>query len=341
MTARSEPALARCSVSVVERKRVYPFNLALQGHTLALCPRRYLMSRLKLAFLFTAFTFFLLAISYPAQAQTHNSNTIYACYQKNSGELRKVSGPGQCRNSETEISWSISGVPGPQGAPGQSVTVASAPPGANCANGGLMLTDSSGNHFLCNGAPGAKGDQGEPGTPGASPVVTAEAAGANCASGGLKVTDASGAVSYVCNGSPGASGGSNLFITRTKSFNVPPDTTPTQIGVLNLPPGNYLVSAKATVRNFSANSPHMFCQFSVNDVFDGDSDIDMTVPVKGDTPFGTTQAYSLPSGGQVQFMCGQQTPLDPHTFQPLFTPQAILIFSGVLWATPVSAINVQ
>ena len=54
----------------------------------------------------------------PARAQTTNSNTIYACYHRNTGDLRKVSGPRQCKNSEIEISWSIGGIPGPQGPQG-------------------------------------------------------------------------------------------------------------------------------------------------------------------------------------------------------------------------------
>lgn len=51
------------------------------------------------------------------QAQQAN-NSIYACYQKNTGDLRKVSGPGQCRNSEMAISWNTAGAPGPQGPKG-------------------------------------------------------------------------------------------------------------------------------------------------------------------------------------------------------------------------------
>src|SRR5688500_14077310 len=52
------------------------------------------------------------------QAQTTNNTTIYACYHKNSGDLRKVSGPGQCKNNEIQISWNTAGVPGPQGPKG-------------------------------------------------------------------------------------------------------------------------------------------------------------------------------------------------------------------------------
>lgn len=51
------------------------------------------------------------------QAQTNN-NTIYACYHKNAGDLRRVSDPGQCKNPEIEISWNVAGVPGTQGPKG-------------------------------------------------------------------------------------------------------------------------------------------------------------------------------------------------------------------------------
>jgi len=74
-------------------------------------------------------------------AQTANNNKIYACYQKNDiapvpsgtigfqppppgtpntneqpdGQLRKVEGPGQCKQSEVEISWNITGPQGNSG----------------------------------------------------------------------------------------------------------------------------------------------------------------------------------------------------------------------------------
>jgi hypothetical protein len=51
------------------------------------------------------------------QAQVNN-NTIYACYQKENGQLRKVGGPGQCKSSEVPINWNVAGVPGPQGPQG-------------------------------------------------------------------------------------------------------------------------------------------------------------------------------------------------------------------------------
>jgi hypothetical protein len=132
-----------------------------------------------------------------AQAQATNGNTIYACYHKNSGDLRRVSGPGQCKNPEIQISWNVAGVPGPrgpqgpqgpqgpkgetgatgiQGPPGQSVTSEVIPLGdARCTNGvgGVQYTDSTGVRIVCNGqqgATGAQGDKGEPGTIGPGSV---------------------------------------------------------------------------------------------------------------------------------------------------------------------------
>src|SRR5205807_5713648 len=83
------------------------------------------------------------------QAQTTNNNTIYACYQKTTGDLRKVSGPGQCKNTEIQISWNTAGVPGPQGPKGdkgdKGDTGSQGPPGAgpNCRSqylGGIKPT---------------------------------------------------------------------------------------------------------------------------------------------------------------------------------------------------------
>lgn len=61
------------------------------------------------------------------------------------------------------------GLQGPQGKKGdagQSVTGIYVPPGADCPNGGAMYTSASGNHFVCNGAPGAQGEKGDQGPEG-------------------------------------------------------------------------------------------------------------------------------------------------------------------------------
>lgn len=136
--------------------------------------------------LLTALALCVGALNTPSiQAQTNN--TIYACYHKNTGDLRRVSGPGQCKNPEIQISWNVAGVPGPkgpqgpqgpqgpkgetgaQGQPGQSVTSVVIPVGdARCANGvgGVQYTDSTGTRIVCNGQQGERGETGPQGPAG-------------------------------------------------------------------------------------------------------------------------------------------------------------------------------
>jgi hypothetical protein len=64
------------------------------------------------------------------QAQANN-NTIYACYHKNTGDLRRVSEPGQCKNPEIQISWNVAGIPGPQGIQGEKGDTGPAGPAAS------------------------------------------------------------------------------------------------------------------------------------------------------------------------------------------------------------------
>lgn len=51
----------------------------------------------------------------PALARGQSGNTINACYN-NSGSLRRVDNPGDCKHNETAISWSIAGPAGANGA---------------------------------------------------------------------------------------------------------------------------------------------------------------------------------------------------------------------------------
>jgi hypothetical protein len=244
------------------------------------------MLKFKLAMLLAAFAIFISATNSPASAQSPNG-TIYICVNQSNWQLRGVNNPNECKKNEIAVLWNINGLkgdkgdPGPvgprgpagpqglkgdkgdpgttgqQGLPGQSVTVIAVPPGANCTNGGLMLTDSSGNHFMCNGA---KGDQGAAGDAGASPVVTSETAGANCANGGLKITSGNGAVNYVCNGAPGGSSGgaSEVYYTKTKvaGFNgiiaSSANVGFVEMAKLTLPEGSYVVYATVNIRYLPA-----------------------------------------------------------------------------------------
>ena len=53
----------------------------------------------------------------PAQAQT-GGNQIHACYQKSSGQLRRVGDPIECRPSEVALSWNLKGEKGDAGEKG-------------------------------------------------------------------------------------------------------------------------------------------------------------------------------------------------------------------------------
>jgi hypothetical protein len=125
------------------------------------------------------------------QAQTTNGNTIYACYHKTTGDFRKVSGPGQCRNSEIPISWSMAGgVPGPQGPQG--------PQGVQGPQGQKGETGAT-------GETGARGPQGEAGQSVTSEVIALGDARCPNGVGGVQYTDST-SVRVVCNGQQGAQG---------------------------------------------------------------------------------------------------------------------------------------
>ncbi|MEY2576553.1 MAG: hypothetical protein QOF80_2040, partial [Verrucomicrobiota bacterium] len=88
-----------------------------------------------------------------AAAQTPgNSNVIYACYQKNDGQLRRVNGPGDCKPSEISLNWTVSGIQGPKGDKGD--------PGVQGIQGIQGIQGPQ-------GVKGDKGDTGPQGLPGA------------------------------------------------------------------------------------------------------------------------------------------------------------------------------
>jgi hypothetical protein len=56
-----------------------------------------------------------------AVAQAQSGNTIYGCYHKSNGHLRRVNSAADCTNAEIPISWNVQGLQGaqgPQGIPG-------------------------------------------------------------------------------------------------------------------------------------------------------------------------------------------------------------------------------
>jgi hypothetical protein len=343
------------------------------------------MSKIKLAFFVAAFAFFLPAISSTVQAQSSNG-TIYICVNLNNWQLRGVGNPNECKKHEASIVWNSKlfkgdkGDPGPAGATGpagqrgpagpqgpkgdngdtgaagqpgsagQSVTVIDVPPGANCTSGGLMLTDSTGNHFICNGAPGTKGDPGAAGTAGTSPVVTAEAAGANCASGGLKVTSAGGAVTFVCNGAPGTSGGgaSEVYYTNIKAAGFDGSIVPNasssgfvEMATLTLPEGSYLVSARVGIRYLPGagvtDSSSLMCKLS-----DGTLNQEIRPQLSSPRPPGnsdfavnaTLPVTFGPGGGTAHWACGGNPNDLAHG---LFALQG----SVQVWAIRASTLHIQ
>jgi hypothetical protein len=213
----------------------------------------------------------------------------------------------------------------------------------------LMLTDSSGNHFICNGTPGAKGDTGTAGTSGASPDVIAEAAGANCANGGLKITSASGAVNYVCNGAPGTSGGgaSEVYYTKAKvpGFTgiIASGSTDgfVEMAKLTLPEGSYVVYASVGIRYLPGagvtDPSGALCRLS-------DGTINQEIRPQQDSPrppgaadfiVNATLPLTLgPGGGTVYWQCTGSPSDNAHV---LFAQNGSL----QIWAIRASAIHIQ
>lgn len=99
------------------------------------------------------------------------------------------------------------------GADGVNARATLEQPGANCPHGGVMLTlGSAAPTYLCDGAPGADGQDG---TNGQSAIATPEAPGVHCAYGGQRLQLGAGTPSYVCNGAPGAIGQAGQSVAMT------------------------------------------------------------------------------------------------------------------------------
>jgi len=114
-------------------------------------------------------------IAYATIPDQHN---VYsACMLKGVGTIRLIDKSlpstnlmSHCTDKETEISWNQAGHPGANGTNGNdgvSVTTASEPAGANCADAGVQLTAVNGASYVCNGERGPQGDRGPQGEPGA------------------------------------------------------------------------------------------------------------------------------------------------------------------------------
>lgn len=94
------------------------------------------------------------------------------------------------------------GVKGNSGSAGTSVTTTVLASGnQSCPDGGLKVTSSTGDVFVCNGAAGAAGS---------SPTVTADTT--HCTNGGVQITINSSST-YVCNGGNGTNGTAGQSVT--------------------------------------------------------------------------------------------------------------------------------
>lgn len=139
------------------------------------------------------------------QAQAPDGNTIYACYHKNTGNLRRVSGPGQCKNNEVEISWSVSGVPGPQGPQGPAGPQGPQGPAGPQGQQGPQGVPGPQGPKGDTGATGTQGEKGDPGQSVTSEVIPIGDARCTNGVGGVQYTDSTG-MRVVCNGQQGAQG---------------------------------------------------------------------------------------------------------------------------------------
>ena len=98
-----------------------------------------------------------------AVASTHGAPAeIYACVANGTDLLRAVSGPGQCKDKETELVWNVRGPAGPQGEIGPQ-----GPPGDPGPQGpaGPEGPEGPAGPQGPKGDPGLQGPKGDPGTP--------------------------------------------------------------------------------------------------------------------------------------------------------------------------------
>src|SRR5918999_2577923 len=101
-----------------------------------------------------------------AEESKEGEATIKACYDRDTGALRKVDDEAQCQESELFISWNVQGIPGPEGPAGiQGPAGPQGPAGVKGDKGDIGLTGAKGDKGD-TGATGAKGDAGPAGAKG-------------------------------------------------------------------------------------------------------------------------------------------------------------------------------
>ena len=167
-----------------------------------------------------------------------NSNVYTACMLKNVGTIRLIdpslatTNPmSRCSSLETQLTWNQAGQPGPAGPPGargdagaQGLQGPQGDPGPPGANG-------------ADGAVGPKGDKGEPGTQG--PKGDTGAAGPAGPAGPA-----------------GRPSPSDVYVAKPSGLQKLVNG-PTVVARVDVPAGNYVVSAKAVVLNSVAPEPNL------------------------------------------------------------------------------------
>jgi hypothetical protein len=103
------------------------------------------------------------------------TTTIQACQHKETGALRVVRAPGDCRKNETPLSWNVQG---PKGDPGPA-----GPAGAKGAPGAAGPAGPAGPPGP-PGPPGSPGAPGEPGLPGPALAALESLQGIACRGNG-------------------------------------------------------------------------------------------------------------------------------------------------------------
>jgi hypothetical protein len=106
-----------------------------------------------------------------APQQTASAQTIYACKNNSTGDLRVVAQGARCPRNWSHLDWNIAGPPGPQGmAAPPGPTGAQGPPGPMGPQGEAGLQGPAGPQGLRGevGPAGAPGAPGAPGVPGAA-----------------------------------------------------------------------------------------------------------------------------------------------------------------------------
>ncbi|MDP8905593.1 MAG: hypothetical protein M3N29_09850 [Chloroflexota bacterium] len=77
----------------------------------------------------------------------HETNTIHACAQSGTGQLRLVAGADDCRSGERAVEWNVVGPPGPSGPPGPAGPAGPAGPPGEVTPGSITVDEIADDAF--------------------------------------------------------------------------------------------------------------------------------------------------------------------------------------------------